>query len=247
MTTLKYDVWGHTDTGRVRNHNEDAFFFVNPADPIVSGESLLSNGHLIAVADGVGGAKGGHLASNLLIQKLVGLYYQDRQLSVPEHLVAAIEGANQEAHDEVAIKTASTTLVAAVIHDDTLHLAHVGDSRAYLIRNRTMLQLTQDHAFGNRLLRYLVSTELVDVELHKPIPLLPDDQILICSDGMYRELTNLMEIVEIVGTSSAEEVTWQLVNLANDRGGHDNITVVLAQASAIRKPPSAYTSRWESI
>ena len=247
MTTLKYDVYGCTETGQIRDHNEDAFFFVDPADPIVSGELLLNNGHLLIVADGVGGAQGGHLASNMLVERLVAWFYQERQGSIQEHLVASIEAANSDAHERVQVKGASTTLVAGVIHDDVLYLAHVGDSRAYLIRNRNMLQLTQDHAFGNRLLRYLVSTQIVDVELQKPIMLQPDDQILLCSDGLYRELPNDKEIVDVVGSDSAEEVSYQLVRLANERGGRDNITVVLAQASAIRKPPSAYTARWESI
>ncbi len=221
--------------------------FVDPTDPLISGVLLLSNGHLIAVADGVGGAKGGHLASRMLIEKLVAWYYQERDCSIEQHLMQSIEAANREAHAAVDIPTASTTLVAGVIYDDTFYLAHVGDSRAYLIRNRTVLQLTQDHAFGNRLLRYLVSTELVDVEQHEPIVLQPKDQILLCSDGLYRELTSPQEMIDIVDRDSAEEAAWQLIVLANERGGHDNISVVLVQSSAINKPPSSWVSRWESV
>lgn len=247
MAGFSFDIWGSTDVGQVRDNNEDAIFFLTQREHQFSQELIDANGHLLAVADGVGGVWGGEEASNLLLANLVNFFYQPRELSIPEHLVSCIERANAEARANITYRDSSTTLVVAVIQGGNLYVAHVGDSRAYLIRNRTLQQLTEDHAYGSRLLRYLVSTDLVEVELHETIALEANDQILLCSDGLYREFRRPKEVVDIVLGVSAEEATYQLIDLANKRGGKDNISVLIAQIHAKRNSQSVYPIRWESI
>ena len=247
MTSYTLDIWGSTDVGQVRDNNEDAIFFSTQDEHEIPQELIEENGHLLAVADGVGGVWGGEEASTLLLRALVDYFYQERELPIPDHLVASIEKANQTARDQITYRDSSTTLVVAVVQGRHLHVAHVGDSRAYLIRDRTLQQLTEDHSFGSRLLRYLVSTDLVEVELHETITLQANDQILLCSDGLYREFRKPKEIVDIVLGYSAEEATYQLIDLANSRGGKDNISVLIGQVHAQRSNQSVYPIRWESI
>ncbi len=247
MPTLIVDIWGSSDQGKIRDNNEDAIFFVTAENDTISAELIEANGQLMAVADGVGGVWGGEEASQYLIEGLVDFFYQKRDKPIPDHLVESIEKANKFAREKITYRDSSTTLVAAVIHQSNLYIAHVGDSRAYLMRNRTLQQLTEDHAYGSRLLRYLVSTDLIEVEIQQKIAIEPNDQILLCSDGFYREITKTNEVIDILVSSSAEEATYQLIDLANSRGGHDNITVLVGQVRAKRSKGSGYQSHWESI
>ncbi len=247
MAAYTYEIWGHTDVGQARDHNEDALYFVEPSDKSVPQAGIEHNGLLMAVADGVGGAMGGEVASRAILDNLVKTFYTPRTERVPQHLVSSIDKANKLAHSEVDVPGASTTLVAAAIHKDRLHIAHVGDSRAYLIRDRTLHQLTDDHAFGNRLLRYLVSTEVVEADLHEPLALRANDRVLLCSDGFYREVTKPKRVLDILASNSAEEATYELIDLANRNGGHDNISVIVINVRQPRTIPKIYPSRWESV
>ena len=247
---MQFDVWGHTDRGRRRHENQDSLLFSLVCDegelPIVpiSADSIRTHGHLIAVADGVGGLRGGREASQLLAKHLSNLFYKlARNDSVEELLSKAIVQANINAAEQNQQKNASSTLVAAVVRDDRLHVGHVGDSRAYLIRNGKMQQLTQDHALGNRLTRYLVSTTEYAPTMQPPIKLQAGDWVLLCSDGLYREVTDSAEIITILQNNRAEDAAHRLIALADANGGNDNISVALLHAFERRNE----RGRWESL
>lgn len=248
---MQYDIWGHTDRGRRRRENQDAILFSTLARDVdlpmlgVTPEGVAQAGRLVAVADGVGGVRGGREASRLLIDALAqGYYRSEAHASVGDYLRTAIARANAEAVAKNQHENASTTLVAAVAHDDKLHVAHVGDSRAYLIRNGKMQQLTEDHSLGNRLTRYLVSTTEFEATLHPPLALRPGDRVLLCSDGLFRPISDLIEIIPILQKYCAEEAAARLIGLANAGGGHDNISVVLIHVNASLSRPRP---KWDSV
>ena len=247
MTTLQYDIWGITDVGQQRKTNEDAMFFAgDPAHPVE--QSLIdANGHLIAVADGVGSLRGGKDASNNLIEHFYRNYYEPIEMSFTRHLSDAIFNANLRAFEMSQYRNASTTLVGGVLKDDQLHVFNVGDSRAYLIRERRIKQLTEDHTFGTRQLRYLVATGDADPDIFKPLELHVGDRIVVCSDGLYKSIPDEHKIMEIASRGSAEIATRNLIRIANRNGGRDNITVILVRVHAADPEYAAWRPRYESI
>jgi len=143
-----------TDRGKRRPRNED-HIGGPPAD--VSRETLQRKGHLYVVADGMGGQAGGERASDLAVNRVMREYYADSDTDIQRSLSRAIKLANSEiyneAHSVAELSTMGTTLTAAVIRGDELVVAHVGDSRAYLIRGNQIRQLTQDHTWVDEAVR----------------------------------------------------------------------------------------------
>ncbi len=247
---MQYDIWGHTDRGRRRRENQDAILFSTLGEGElpkvgISAEKLHTHGHLLAVADGVGGVRGGREASELLINALAQTYYRVAGSSAADRLEAAIIQANAIAVEQNRHENASSTLVAAAVHGGRLYIAHVGDSRAYLIRHGQVQQLTEDHALGNRLTRYLVSTNDFPPTMHPAIKLEAGDRILLCSDGLFRPIKDQSDFLDILQTYRAEEATYRLIGLANAGGGHDNISVVLAYVDA--SLGKRRRGKWESL
>ena len=249
---MQYDIWGHTDRGRRRRENQDTILFSHLGKDVtlpkigISPEQVRTHGHLLAVADGVGGVQGGRQASQLLTTHLAQSYYRPTAHQIHQHLSNAIVQANAEAVRRNEHENASSTLVAAVVHGGRLYVAHVGDSRAYLLRRGQMQQLTDDHALGNRLTRYLVSTNDFPPTMHAPIKLEAGDRVLLCSDGLYRPTRKEPEsVVEILENYRAEEACYRLIGLANAGGGHDNISVVLLRVDAL--PVPSRRGKWESM
>lgn len=224
-----------TDTGRRRPHNEDTFVCDPP---------------LFAVADGVGGAKAGEIASRLAAATL-----EERGPATfgGEALAALIVGANdriyRRALDEPEAAGMGTVLTALLVDeaDGTLAVGHVGDSRAYRLRDEAIEQLTPDHSLVGELVRAgrlsqeeaeqhphrsvitrAVGTEPV-VEVHtETLAAEPGDLFLICSDGLTDLLRDerILELI-VAADRDPERAVQALVDAANDAGGLDNITVVL--------------------
>ena len=225
---------GVTDAGRRRRRNEDAFV----ADP-----------PLFAVADGMGGAQAGEVASRLAAAAFREFHDAD-DLGGERRLDAIIQEANrriyERARDDTAVSGMGTTITAALIDDDTVAIGHVGDSRAYRIRGSTLEQLTQDHSLVADLMRSgrltqeeadthpqrsvitraLGTDPEVDVDTFA-IEAEAGDVFLLCSDG----LTTMVDDDEILGlvreSDSLERAAKTLVKTANRHGGEDNVTVVL--------------------
>ena len=211
---------------------------------------MTSHGRLYLVADGVGGADSGELASRLAVQTILHEYYQQPvTLSVVDRLLAAIDDANAAvyARSEQAAggRGMATTLVAALIVGGHLLVANVGDSRAYLVRAGGIRQLSRDHSFVARLVadgsitaeearthpRRNVITRGIgmepDVEADTAWEqLVPGDRIVLCTDGLDKHVDDA-ELAAIASQHRPDEAVRRLIALANERGGSDNITVAV--------------------
>lgn len=231
-----------THVGRVRSINQDAFL-------------VLPERQLFVVADGMGGHQGGEVASRLAVDALRS---GDPSLTT-EGLVDAIEAANQQIHDtgehDPGLRGMGTTIVAAaVVPDDEaddpaaecLVVASVGDSRAYLFRDGTFTQLTEDHSIVGDLVREGRITEEeaevhpqrnivtrvlgvypdVDIDLW-PVDPVRGDRFVLCSDGLFNEVRAEQITSVLRRLEDPHDAADELVRLANEGGGRDNITVVV--------------------
>ena len=231
-----------TDIGMARSMNQDFVF--------ATSEKIGPLENLFLVADGMGGHRAGDYASRFLIQHLVACVRSDGKAPVSV-LEKAIRQVNRELYREAVEKEElmgmGTTLVAATTEGKTLYVSNIGDSRLYLIRRKKAYQVTRDHSYveemvaAGRMVRgsqeYLSQkniitraagmTERVEADFFE-VDLEDGDKILLCSDG----LTNMVDNEKIAEIASAGESLRQrvqrLVDQANENGGRDNITVILA-------------------
>lgn len=245
---MKLFAAGHTDPGRVRSSNEDAYFI---------GDSVF------AVADGMGGHVAGEVASATALQPLEEIdarVYPDGAAAIH-----ALEGAIKDANEQVVAKAEEspeyegmgTTLTALMFEGRRIHFAHVGDSRAYLLRDGQFSQLTRDHTFVQQLVeegriseeeaavhprRSVITRAIgvpgeIDVDV-MTLDLEQGDQLLLCSDGLTGVVED-EEIAAILGDLDAPERTVErLVQAANHAGGPDNITTVLLRWDETPTGPS---------
>ena len=235
---------GKTDVGRVRQMNQDVFFH----------DTLDDTSCFAVVCDGMGGEKAGNVASQMacdvIRQKVQGGYRSGiDQNAIRNLLITAVTAANAEVYHAAVTNLdysgMGTTVVLAFIEGKTLHVAHVGDSRAYIINQKEFTQITRDHSVVQELLELgkisdedakhhpqkNLITRAVGVESSVCVDYLettlsPGDKVLICTDG----LTNNCEpsaIYQAVLNYPPEEVPGLLVDLAINAGGPDNITAVL--------------------
>ncbi len=260
------NVFGRTDVGRVRDHNEDAFLVADlTADntslqPEVRTHLLGSHGSLFMVADGLGGAAAGEVASELAILT-VQSELRAQWRSAPERnaevfaraIKSAAEAANAKifayAVEHPESRGLGTTATIAGLLGDTLYLAQVGDSRAYLVRNGVALQITKDQSLMQRLIE---AGELTPEEAERserrniilqalgPEPTVKidltyqkvrkGDTLVLCTDGLSG-LVRKDEIAEILQESNNDLLTAcrELIDRANENGGPDNITVIVAR------------------
>ena len=262
--TVKLRAVARSDIGRKRRNNEDSFIVfdlgrgVAHADGAFVDVELDSRGFLLAVADGMGGHQSGEVASRTAVETL------SRELSHAlagnpadsieprDALTASVERTNKTIFELAAQKPEysgmGTTLTAALVKGTKVLVAQVGDSRAYLVRNGTVTQLTRDQTVKNQMLEIqpdAVISETLGSMLSQALGTEPevkvvisdadlqqDDILLLCSDGLTKTVAN-QEVAEIAGhegTLRAKAET--LIALANKAGGPDNITVVL---SSVRK------------
>jgi serine/threonine protein phosphatase PrpC len=244
---LTLTVHHRSDAGRVRDHNEDYLGYRQPEEPALRAEA----GWLYVVADGVGGAQAGEVASKLAVQTLLIAYYHSYGESPADRLREAFAAANRAVHEQASGQDnyrMSTTLVAAVIRGHELTVANVGDSRAYLIQDGQIRQISTDHAMVARLVaegvitpeqaeshpqRHVISRSVgarpdVQVDIFTET-FLPGDRLLLCSDGLTEYLTDA-EILDVMQGEDPEANVQRLVDQANERGGSDNITVLAVRA-----------------
>ncbi|MCA1595809.1 MAG: Stp1/IreP family PP2C-type Ser/Thr phosphatase, partial [Chloroflexi bacterium] len=259
-TTIRFGA--KTNLGRVRENNEDKFdFFVPEQMPI-----LAARGCLYAVADGMGGHAAGQIASEYALNVVIRAYYSDTTSEIDQALRSAVEQANllinQAANALPERSQMGTTLTCAVIREDDLFLAQVGDSRAYLFREGELRQVTEDHSwvaeqvkrgamtteeaatspFRNYITRSLGTMPEVEVDVFHE-KLLEGDVILLCSDGLSGMITD-EEIAETITNRAPSLATLMLVERANEAGGRDNITAVVLQIAAIEPFEKKKGFRW---
>ena len=247
------DSAGRTDAGRVRRRNEDSFVLDPP---------------LFAVADGMGGAQAGEVASRLAAAAFREYHDADR-LEPAERVEAIIQEANrriyERARTDAEASGMGTTVTAAILTNGRVSIGHVGDSRAYRIRNGELEQLTEDHSLVADLMRSgrltpeeadahpqrsVITRALgtdAEVDVDKvTVDVEPGDVFLLCSDGLTTMVPEeeILRIAQEAGT--LDEIARGLVRAANSGGGEDNITVVLfrvegdeaIEETLVAEPPS---------
>lgn len=236
--------YAKSDKGKVREINEDYFYISNSLDEI----------QLYLLADGMGGYNGGEIASKLAVEaakNYIENNFKDIEKdkdSIIQLLGSSMEYANmvvyEKAKENPELQGMGTTLEICLIYNNKVYIGHVGDSRIYRIRKQFIRKLTQDHSYVQKLVKEGTITN--EQAAHHPQKnmlmkalgcnafvepdvmvkgFLKDDILIICSDG----LTNLVdqETIYEMAIKNIEQATKDLVNLANDRGGYDNITVVV--------------------
>lgn len=230
---------GITDTGMVRSVNQDAYYL----DP---------EGRFFVVADGMGGHAGGQEASRLATEAMYAHFerFWDSDDSSADILEQAFLKANQAIVQDQQLhperRDMGTTAVALVFRQDEVWCAHVGDSRLYRMRGSTLAQLTEDHTWIARavkagalttdqarvhpmrhvLAQCLGRSEGTEIEIHQ-LDLKGGDRFMLCSDGLTEELTDLMIANQLKTIRACDMAARSLVNSAKERGGRDNITVVV--------------------
>jgi protein phosphatase len=226
-----------THVGMRREVNQDAY-----------GSGQPGAATLLVVCDGMGGHAAGEVASQLGVETILAAFRSEAPPD--EALREAFVAANDRIYDE-GRGSMGTTGVAALFLQNSLHVANVGDSRAYLVREGQITQISHDHSFvsdqvaaglmtseqarasniRNIITRALGHTDEVEVDVFT-VGLLPGDTVLLSSDGMHGLIAD-EEIAELAGMLTPEEAVQRLVDIANERGGHDNITVVIAQVDEL--------------
>lgn len=239
-----------THIGQVRSRNEDFLGTRQVAND--------ARGSLFLVADGMGGHSAGNVASKLAVEEVLSFFYQSPETSPSERLRQAVEHANrrifEEAQANVQYFRMGTTLVGAAISGNRAHVANVGDSRAYMVREGHIQQVTRDHSWvalqvemgeltpeeaqvsQNRsvLLRCLGEKADVLVDVLQ-IVLQPGDLLIMCTDGLHGLVTQ-DEIRDVALAEPPQAACERLVQMANERGGHDNITVEVVRVEQCPAP-----------
>ena len=233
-----------TDVGRARERNEDSY---------------LAGEHVFAVADGLGGHNAGDVASRLAVEPLAAL---ERAMDgtpddrVADALAKAMAAANravyQRAQADAKVRGMGTTLTAVAISDGSAHLAHVGDSRCYLLRDGEISQLSSDHTLVARMVaegklspqeaethpqrsiltRALGAEPEVDVDTLE-LQLLAGDRLVLCSDGLSSVVPEEEIFAMLSDSKDLKEACKRLIDAANQRGGPDNITVVVVEVTGV--------------
>jgi PPM family protein phosphatase len=238
---MRLSSFAESDVGRARSGNEDSYF---------CGRAVF------AVADGLGGHQGGEVASAAAVAPLAAL--DGRELATPAEAAEALAAAIQEANSAILERAAgdpslwgmgTTMTAAAITADGHLQLAHVGDSRAYLLRDGALEQLTTDHTVVAELVRRgRLTPELaavhpersiltravgldprIPVDTPDPLDLRPGDQYLLCSDGLTEPVPDATIAELLSANEDGEAACRSLIDAANEAGGPDNITVVLVR------------------
>ncbi len=249
--------YAQSHVGRVRTANEDSYIVAELGD-----QGAPSAGALLVVADGMGGSVGGAQASRAVVQTLrdqltVGIHAQ-----AGAQLAEAVRIANRTVHaipmQHPELRGMGSTCTAMVLLREHVHIAHVGDSRAYLVRDGRILQLTHDHTKMHLLLqsgmitpeeaavhpersvlvRSIGPKPEVEVDQLPPLTVQKGDRILLCSDGLINHVAD-PEILALVEDRSEEDVVESLIQLALERGGTDNTTVLMMVVGPRRRRSSA--------
>jgi PPM family protein phosphatase len=240
-----------TDAGVVRTNNEDRGFYTRPGDPAV----CAKKGTLVLVADGMGGALAGEVASELAARIVPEAYYASAEDPGPA-LKKALENASREIHQtaqkDPQLRGMGTTCVALAVRGREAFMAYVGDSRLYLFRDGKLYQLTEDHSVVFELVRQGVLTreqarnheernvlslsmggrpEIEASGWQEPFAVRAGDRFLLCSDGLH-DLVNEDEIQKILAEQPPAQAVRELIEAAKSNGGHDNITAAVVYASA---------------
>lgn len=235
---------GMSDIGKCRKNNEDAYYLPDDTSPLQA---------LYIVADGVGGSNAGEVASNGAIASFLEYVKAHKDVQeVTDLMAGGFQSANhmvfEQSKTSEALAEMGTTMVAAIVQDGKAYIAHVGDSRAYLMQKEILNQLTTDHSYvmelvkkgeitreqaashpeRNSITRAVGIEERVETDI-SVFPVEKGDLLLLCTDGLSDSLTEEELAQMLRQKKSIRKKAKQLVETANLRGGYDNITLVLVE------------------
>lgn len=265
---MKFDLKNSavTDTGKKYKHNEDYYILPESDEKYsITKEKIKQNGNIFILCDGMGGANSGEIASELTAGWIVKDFYSqdtsDLSNNISDKLKNIISGVNSRifklASEHDQYKGMCTTIAAAYIKDSFLTISSVGDSRAYLLRNKEISQLSEDHSevwklyktgaitkeeLRNHPRNNVLSLAIGAKELIKPdeifsssTELKKNDIIMLCSDGLSDMVPEWRIKKILLSRSSLDKKSEKLVKEANQNGGKDNITIILIQAIERKK------------
>ena len=248
---LEIDFAELSDVGRVRQGNEDYLGHVVPD----TSEQARSHGWLFVVADGVGGHEKGEVASRTAVETVLeGFRKATRGEPLSSLLQSLVRRANTRVLDAGLNSGMATTLVACALRHDRAVIAHVGDSRCYLVRQKSVTVLTRDHTIANEHVRLglLSAEDVAEAETRHVLSrslgsglsvsaeisdhqVFPGDILLLCSDGLHGAVSP-EEIAYVVSeTADVEVAARKLVALANDRDGSDNVTAQVVRVQNVER------------
>ena len=245
-----------SDPGRIRPRNEDYLGSVVPPSP----ERARSHGWLFALADGVGGQRQGEVASRAAVTEIVAGFSRAAPMDPHRDLIPRlVRSANERVCEAEALAGPAgagmaSTIVVCGLRFDRATIAHAGDSRCYLIRSGHVRQVTQDHTVageqvrlgilstkeaGNVPTRHVLSRSLgsglfVNVDLNE-VALAPGDMLLLCSDGLHGAVTSAEMVKLLAKSPNLDVVARDLVDLANEQDGGDNVSVQLIRVRNIER------------
>jgi protein phosphatase len=251
-----------TDVGKRRTDNEDRYaVWTSDDDPAGSPEVLL------VVCDGMGGSNAGEVASRLAVDTVLRVFEEQHGSDPLAALSEAVQAANQQVWEHsrtrVDLHGMGTTCTAVAVRGTEVHVAHVGDSRAYLVRDGRARQLTSDHSLVAQLVasgqlskehartdarrnvvtRSVGAAPTVEVEaIQLDERIRPGDTLVVCTDGLHGQVSE-DEIGRLASHESLARVCRDLIALANQRGGPDNITVAVARPLKPEAPRAAAPAR----
>jgi PPM family protein phosphatase len=252
---MNLEIFAETDIGSVRENNEDNFTTfnlktkqINPFSEIQDTNDIIA----LIVADGMGGAAAGETASLTLIEESLHFLNEELNLDLDRIPSECMHISHKKAHELISENSSlmgmGTVATICILENDSLYISQIGDTRLYIYRDKTLIQITEDQNFVTELVKIGIITEeqalihpqrnAVTQAVGSVEPILPvdyfekikkNDLILICSDGLNSMLTDLEIQLVLETNSSLKEKVKGLIDQANEAGGHDNITIVLAR------------------
>jgi protein phosphatase len=265
---LEYSIGAKTDVGMRRSNNEDCF-------------ALVPQLNLCVLSDGMGGQNAGEVAAKMTVDTIAGcvreagsgqkIAFGEPNPQVSEstnQLASAVRLANravwEAGHKHVHTEGMGATVVATWLRNSIMSIAHVGDSRIYLLRNGELQQLTQDHSLvmeqvrrglitaeeaehsemQNIIVRAMGAEETVNVDVDEVL-LLPGDHVVLCSDGLTKMVDNEGIAQIVMEAATAQQAAERLVEAANDAGGDDNVTVIVVRVQQAK--PKGFLALLKSL
>jgi serine/threonine protein phosphatase PrpC len=241
---VKIESYSYTHIGNVREDNQDALRLCNPVD-----ELTFTDGHLYGIADGMGGYAHGGVASALALETFFETFYAANGVAPSQKLRVGIQNANLSVYQtaqRLGAGRMGTTLTAVNIVGHKLHIAHIGDSRAYLIRDQQSKCLTNDHTRVGELVRMKVLSpdkvrthsqrSMLDKCLGMELFVQPDifqvpakagDIIVLCSDGVWATVQDEEFAAMVARSKDRETLCKEIVDLAMERGSDDNLSIII--------------------
>ena len=264
------EVVQRTDVGRVRSENQDFAITTTP-------EESAEHGYLLVVADGMGGHRGGatasRMAGNIVREEFLTAVDGDETEILHSALVRANEKIFQESEMNPGLKGMGTTCSSLLVRRNLGWIAHIGDSRIYRVRDGEIDQMTMDHSLVATMVREGLITEEeaethprrnvlqrsmgvsagAEVDVYEPFEIIEGDTFILCSDGLHGLVKN-QELMEITYGNGLDHAIDRFIELALERGAHDNVTVVMARAgepsdelpSSQKKPRTVTVRKTES-